>query len=191
MCLADHNGPPVGLWILTCFVWQIFLAQSFDLMHWETLRRLVSNADMPVINQDRRTGSIVLVYEHYLSPKSQWPSAVGVRLYDNTEQLLLGKASKIYTAPNTISRLEGTPNIYTFDSTKGTLDIGFHYQNETLLRDEVGRATLTQFPEAPVWKAAPDTRYTAMMTRAGSSVQCICPIDHAQPHCACRCRCRD
>ena len=148
---------------------EIHLAQSFDLLHWETLRRLVANADMPVVSMDARSGKVVLVYENYLSPRSNWPSAIGFRLYDSVQQLLLGKAAKMFTAPNTVSRLEGTPNVYSFDAARGTVEVGFHYQNETLLRDEVGRATLTQFPEAPVWEAAPDRHYTGTMTRAGSS----------------------
>jgi hypothetical protein len=146
---------------------QVFIAQSFDLLNWERLRRLVSNADMPAIGIDIATGRVLLAYEHFLSSKAKWPCAIGVRVYKSIDTLISGRPVGTFTAPNTISRIEGTPNIYRFDPLAGVVELGFHYQNETLLRDQVARATLLHFPGKASWEAAPDAKYNAMMTRAG------------------------
>jgi hypothetical protein len=146
----------------------IFIAQSFDLLKWEFLRRVVSNADMPALQIDAATGRVLLVYEHFLSSKERWPCAVGVRLYSSIDTLISGKPLSMYTAPNTISRIEGTPNIYSFDDTKQTIEIGFHYQNESLIRDEVARGLLRGFPgKEPVWTATVDAKYNSALSKQG------------------------
>jgi len=146
---------------------QVFLAQSFDLITWEFLRRLISNADMPAVTVDSRTGRVLLVYEHFLSAKERWPCAVGIRLYSSVDTFVSGRPLATFVAPNTVSRIEGTPNIYAFDATAGTAEIGFHFQNETLVRDEVGRGTLSGFPGTPVWTASADLHYNQVMTSKG------------------------
>lgn len=146
---------------------QIFLAQSFDLMSWEFLRRLLSNADMPAVSVDANTVRVLLVYEHFLSLKERWPCAVGIRLYASLDSLISGRPLATFIAPNAVSRIEGTPNVYSFDATAGTAEIGFHYQNESLVRDEVGRGKLSGFPGTPIWTAAPDLHYNKVMTSKG------------------------
>eukprot|EP00039_Didymoeca_costata_P003365 m.67171 g.67171 ORF g.67171 m.67171 type:complete len:240 (-) comp11867_c0_seq5:624-1343(-) len=61
--------------------YQIHLAQSFDLMQWEFLRVLVTNADMPSFGVDVRTGWILLVYEDFISGSGLVPCSIGIRLY--------------------------------------------------------------------------------------------------------------
>ena len=146
---------------------QVYLAQSFDLVTWEFLRRLLSNADMPAITADTATGRVLLVYEQFLSAKERWPCALGIRLYSSVDTLVSGRPLATFVAPNTVSRIEGTPNIYTFDATAGTAEIGFHFQNETLVRDEVGRGVLSGFPGTPVWTASADQHYNRVMTSKG------------------------
>ena len=146
----------------------IFVAQSFDLLSWEFLRRIVSNADMPAVEVDGATGKVLLVYEHFLSSKDRWPCAIGVRMYESVDTFISGKPLVMYTAPNTISRIEGTPNIYRFDPTLQLIELGFHYQNETLVRDQVARGFLSGFPGKDTsWTTMIETQYNEEMTNQG------------------------
>eukprot|EP00039_Didymoeca_costata_P003366 m.67173 g.67173 ORF g.67173 m.67173 type:complete len:77 (-) comp11867_c0_seq5:532-762(-) len=52
-------------------------------------------------------------------------------------KLIAGDSAVKYVAPNTFSKIEGTPNVYSYDSLRGYASIGFHFFNETLKRDEV------------------------------------------------------
>ena len=56
----------------TLKLFSVHLAQSFDLLRWEFLRRLVTNADMPVLAVDKGTGQVLLAYEKFHSTARLW-----------------------------------------------------------------------------------------------------------------------
>ena len=149
--------------------YEVYLAQSFNLLHWEFLRRLVNNADMADLAVDEATGCVLLVYEHFLSAKSQWPCSVGMRKYSSVSNLISGTAAATFVAPNTLSQLEGTPSISRWDSSAGTAEIWFHHHNATLNRDEVAQAELSDFPGIPEWNVTQDLGYMATVTRLGAT----------------------
>eukprot|EP00039_Didymoeca_costata_P003364 m.67169 g.67169 ORF g.67169 m.67169 type:complete len:394 (-) comp11867_c0_seq4:59-1240(-) len=149
--------------------YQIHLAQSFDLMQWEFLRVLVTNADMPSFGVDVRTGWILLVYEDFISGSGLVPCSIGIRLYKGVHKLIAGDSAVKYVAPNTFSKIEGTPNVYSYDSLRGYASIGFHFFNETLKRDEVAWANLTNFPEVATWNTVLDDAHNLALTRIGAT----------------------
>lgn len=147
---------------------EVYLAQSFNLLQWEFIRRLVPNADMPALAVDATTGSVLLVYEQFGAAHSQWPSSIGCRMYRSVADLVGGKLSSLYVAPNLLSELEGTPTVRHWDARGGTAQIDFHFQNRSGLRDEAASGALTGFPQDPRWTAAARPEYTALFTAAGA-----------------------
>ena len=146
----------------------VFLAQSFDLMHWEQLRRLITRADMPDLVVGP-SGQVLVVYEHFASALEQWPSSVGVRLYASTAELVAGHPTAEFIAPNELAQLEGTPSVVEWDAAAGSIDIALHFQNRTRLRDEMARARLVGFPgPSPKWTVASDPAYTARFNVSGN-----------------------
>ena len=151
---------------------EVHLAQSFDLLRWEHLRRVAPNADMPVIRVDQTTGRVLVAYEQFLSSTGQSPCANGVREFESVHHLLSGsaEAKAQFRIPNTIAKIEGTPSIHAWDPTARTVSLWFHYHNDTTRRDLVARGALTGFPgAAPLWTAEPHIEYNLDATTAGVS----------------------
>jgi hypothetical protein len=144
---------------------QIYLAQSFDLLHWEYLRRLVTNADMPAVALDPASQQVLLVHEQWMNANSGWPSRLGLRIYRSVAHLLAGEVDATFLVPNTLSNLEGTPSIYAWQPRQGRLELGFHFFNQTALRDEVARGVVENFPgQQPRWTAWQCEAYNHQLT---------------------------
>ena len=151
---------------------EVHLAQSFDLMRWEHLRRVAVNADMPAIRVDNRTGRVLVVYEQFLSSTGQSPCALGIRQFASTQHLVSGlnDATAQFRIPNSISKIEGTPSIDRWDPSNRNVCIWFHFHNDTNMRDMVARGTLTGFPGAtPSWVAEPHHAYNHRAMAVGVS----------------------
>ena len=65
LAVYHHRDP-----VLKTF--NVLLAQSFDLVSWEFLRRLITNADMPTLARDNASSGVLLSYEKFHSTKTQW-----------------------------------------------------------------------------------------------------------------------
>jgi hypothetical protein len=113
----------------------VHLAQSFDLLAWECLRTLVTNADMPDLMIDPATGmvsflsllrslQVLLAHEQWMSPQSTSPCRVAFALFPSVAALLVGASVATFIAPASLSDLEGTPSIYTWDPSTGSAQVG-------------------------------------------------------------------
>lgn len=141
------------------------LAQSFNLLTWEFLRRLVMNADMPAITLDASSQQVLLIFEQWVNANSAWPCRLGFKIYRSPSHLLAGDAIATFVAPNLLSTLEGTPNVYRWNPRAGVVEVGFHFFNRSVLRDEVGRGVLDNFPGQPEWQAWPCGDYNRELTQ--------------------------
>lgn len=151
---------------------EVHIAQSLDLLQWEHLRRIVSNADMPVIQKDSRSGQVLLVFEQFFSSKRQWPCALGIRQYKSVQELISGQPGLQFQfrVPNTLSKIEGTPSIERWDQQRHTIRLWFHWHNEELGRDEVATGKLSDFPgDAPHWTARKHNKYVQTLSTLGVS----------------------
>jgi hypothetical protein len=151
---------------------EIHLAQSLDLVEWEHLRRVVVNADMPVIHHDSGSGSVLLVFEQFLSSTQQSPCMIGVRHFTTIQHLISGGAAamgtSLFRVPNTLSKIEGTPSIDWWDPERRVIRLWFHWMNEKTTRDEVAIGTLSDFPgTSPRWSARKHTSYVRNITHHG------------------------
>ncbi len=126
---------------------QVSLATSNDLIHWQYRQSYGSHTHQPYLSQ-APDGGFVLANEadkdHY-----NW---VQVRYYPNREALLDNRPSRSFDAPHTLAAAdhsaEGTPNIYSVrldpDIDHSTIEIGFHYFKDSIV-DRQARGTLIDF----------------------------------------------
>lgn len=150
-------------------MYEVHLAQSLDLLVWEHVRILITNADMPDFYVDDATGSVLLVYERFLSTRELIPCVIGVRKYDTVQKMISGLHTTSFDAPSTLSNIEGTPSIFTWDAQSARATIWFHFHNHSTKRDMVAQGILTEFPGDPQWNTSYDEQYVQKLTALGAT----------------------
>ncbi|MGH7952810.1 MAG: hypothetical protein ACREFE_12960 [Limisphaerales bacterium] len=133
--------------------YKVNLATSSDLIHWQFVRTLVDNADMPDIKQVTNGSWLILTHEQWINGGTDGPSTapcqVAFELFYDTTDLLNGTIRASWLAPSYVSDLNGTPNIYEADLVLYTnywaadLVVGFHYWAGT--NDENAYAAVHKF----------------------------------------------
>ncbi len=164
--------------------WEVRVANSSDLIHWEFHQKILPNADMPYAFELKENGWILLAHEQWMrtspGPSSAAPSRLGFKLYYTLADLLAGSHFNSFVAPLTLgasSSLEGTPNIYNATLVqRGGLfmvdaEVGFHY-NDAKGVDTVGHGSLHSFgptsKESDIaWTTASSTGYDAAFKKVG------------------------
>jgi hypothetical protein len=116
-------------------------------------------------------------------PASSGPSRLGFKLYYSLAHLLAGDHFNSFVAPNILSNLEGTPNIYAVHfGMKGgyymllNASIGFHF-NDASGVDQVASGVLADFGPttvAPRWTPTPATAYVQSVLHRVRSRTCVC-----------------
>ena len=128
----------------------VYLSKSNDLMNWNYIRMLLYNCDMPYIYRINGYDYILMVHEQWFNDKSSVPSRIGIKLYNNENDLVYGMYEYSYNISLTlgsITNIEGTPNIYSAYVNKyGCINayIGFHY-NDASGVDQNGFGILHNF----------------------------------------------
>jgi hypothetical protein len=158
-----HNGPHG--------VFQVYVAESRDLLHWTSRALLDNDASQPAIAALSDSG-------YLLADEAHINRAVKLRLlrfrhYASLAALLSGRADRTYEAPLTLApgsaKAEGTPNILSAtlspDLSHSRIVIGFHYRLPHGL-DRPGIGVLTNFS---AWSGRPDTTLEAALRAAGVS----------------------
>lgn len=133
--------------------YKVNLATSSDLIHWQFVRTLADNSDMPDIKQVSNGSWLILTHEQWINGGTNGPSTapcqVAFDLFYDTTDLLNGTIRASWLAPSYVSDLNGTPNIYEAHLVLYTnywaadLVIGFHYWNG--IQDENADATVHKF----------------------------------------------
>lgn len=133
--------------------YKVNLATSSDLIHWQFIRTLADNADMPDIKQVNNGSWLILTHEQWINGGADGPSTapcqIAFDLFYDTADLLNGTIRATWLAPSYVSDLNGTPNIYEAHMAlysnywAADLVVGFHYWNGT--QDENGYATVHKF----------------------------------------------
>ena len=158
-----HNGPHG--------VFQVYVAESRDLLHWTSRALLDNDASQPAIAALSDSG-------YLLADEAHVNRAVKLRLlrfrhYASLAALLSGRADRIFDAPLTVAsgsaKAEGTPNILSAtlspDLSHSRIVVGFHYRLPHGL-DRPGIGVLTNFSS---WSGRPDTALEVALRAAGVS----------------------
>jgi hypothetical protein len=126
---------------------QVSLATSSDLLHWQYRQSYGSHTHQPYLAA-APDGGFILANEadkgHY-----NW---VQVRYFPSREALLENRPARIFDAPHTLAAAEhsaeGTPNVYSVslnpDIDHSTVEIGFHYFKDSIV-DRQAHGTLANF----------------------------------------------
>jgi hypothetical protein len=126
---------------------QVYLATSTDLMHWQYRQSYGSRTHQPYLAA-APDGGFVLANEAD-DGSHNW---IQVRYYRSRDDLLANRPLRSFDAPHTLvpagHLAEGTPNIYTIDLNPdidhSSIDIGFHYFKDGIA-DRQARGTLVNF----------------------------------------------
>jgi len=119
--------------------YQVRLANSTDLLHWNFSRTIEYQASQPTIARAPNDAYIVAFDKHIKGNSSHWNHSLGFHYYPNLTSLLEHSPELNFTVPHTlgnISGLEGTLNIYNItieDSELLRACVGFHYNNGSLI----------------------------------------------------------
>ena len=181
---ADRTYHAAYMSMLSKSLWEVRVANSSDLVHWNFHKKILPNADMPYA-YPLSNGWILLAHEQWMrtspGPGSAAPSRLGFKLYYSLADLLAGRhALNSFVAPLTLgahTTLEGTPNIYNATVvTRGGLEmvdaqIGFHYNDQKGV-DTVGHGSLHSFgptsKQADIsWTTASATGYDTAFKKVG------------------------
>jgi hypothetical protein len=183
-----HSSIPLG----DSSKFNIHLSVSNDLTTWTYVGLLIENADMPEIKRvkykdsDEDSEWIVLIYEQWeslsVTGASAGPARIGFKLFYDEETLLNLTINSHWTAPESFSNLNGTPNIYRLNLVKNSADgnyvaegeVGFHFfdtQNDNN-RDLVASAKVENLfnPDSSViWIPKIDDGYNSLFFREGGT----------------------
>jgi hypothetical protein len=157
-----HNGPKG--------VFQVYVAESRDLLHWTAEARLDSDASQPTIAALPHSGYLV-ADEVSANRAAKTRPHLRFRYYAGLADLLSAHADRTFEAPHTLTPGnagdEGTPNIFSAvlspDLAHSRITVGFHYSNPHRL-DRPGIGILTNFSS---WSAHPDAALEAALHAAG------------------------
>ncbi len=145
---------------------QIRLATSTDLINWIYKTTLAPNSSQPTLAYHAEADAYLLVHEQWMNPNSIWPARLKFQYYSSLDDLLNANPSRTYLAPSILSFLEGTPNVYNISDDGNTIEVGFHFYNNT--RDVSVRGTLTNFlSENPGWQTEIQTDYNNKLISKG------------------------
>jgi hypothetical protein len=158
-----HNGPRG--------VFQVYVAESRDLLHWTSRALLDQDASQPAIAA--LSGSGYLLADEAHVNQGVKVRTLRFRHYASLAALLSGRADRTYEAALTLApgsaKAEGTPNIFSASLSPGLshsrIVIGFHYRRPHGL-DRPGIGVLTNFS---AWSARPDTALEAALRADGVS----------------------
>jgi hypothetical protein len=158
-----HSGPHR--------VFQVYVAESRDLLHWTSKALLDNDASQPAIAALSDSG-------YLLADEAHVNQGVKLRIlrfrhYASLAALLSGRADRMYEAPLTLAsdsaKAEGTPNVFSAtlspDLSHSRIVVGFHYRRPHGL-DRPGIGVLTNFSS---WSARPDTALEAALRADGVS----------------------
>ena len=145
-------------------MFNIHLSQSTDLMNWDYITTLLTNADMPYLyyyyTNGNNVSGIIMLHEQWMNADSSKPSRLGFKLYNTEEDLLNGDYSQSFIASLTVgcdTNLEGTPNVYFVESFEDSTSsdgssnyyyniyVGFHYNDGVTGLDRNGFGILKYF----------------------------------------------
>ena len=147
--IADPSGGYLGVYhtyLNSRFV--VSLATSTDLMNWTFRCQIAAYAADPDLYACAN-GGFVMAWEQTNSAGGK--NHLHFAYYANRGALLAGTAAQSFDAAMTLSKYaEGTPSIYAVTMTNGdintsTIDVGGHYNDNTLRLDRQQRGTLTNF----------------------------------------------
>ena len=169
--------------------YQVRLATSSDLIHWEFVRTLIPNADMPyALRPDVAADGpeaartwIVVTHEQWMTSGSRIPSNIGFKLYATEADLAGGVEHGSFIAPLSVGAgqsIEGTPGFYAasvrVDGNGVAVvdaDVGLHF-NDGQGVDQVGYGPLVGFGAtdaglSPTFSAARADAYNDLFISRG------------------------
>jgi hypothetical protein len=162
--LGVYHSDPHG-------VFQVYVAESRDLLHWTAKALLDNDASQPAIAALSDSG-------YLLADEAHVNQGVKLRIlrfrhYASLAALASGRADRMYEAPLTLApgsaKAEGTPNIFSAtlspDLSHSRIVMGFHYRRPHGL-DRPGTGVLTNFS---AWSGRPDTALEAALRADGVS----------------------
>ena len=158
-----HNGPHG--------VFQVYVAESRDLLHWTSRALLDNDASQPAIAALSDSGYLLADEAHI--NRGVKLRILRFRHYASLAALVSGRADRTYEAPLTLApgsaKAEGTPNIFSAtlspDLSHSRIVMGFHYRRPHGL-DRPGIGVLTNFS---AWSGRPDTALEAALRADGVS----------------------
>jgi hypothetical protein len=158
-----HNGPHG--------VFQVYVAESRDLLHWTSRALLDNDASQPAIAALSDSGYLLADEAHI--NRGVKLRILRFRHYASLATLVSGRADRTYEAPLTLApgsaKADGTPNIFSAtlspDLSHSHIVMGFHYRRSHGL-DRPGTGVLTNFSS---WSARPDTALEAALRADGVS----------------------
>jgi hypothetical protein len=158
-----HNGPHG--------VFQVYVAESRDLLHWTSRALLDNDASQPALAELSDSGYLLADEAHI--NRGVKLRVLRFRHYASLAALRSGRADRTYEAPLTLApgsaKAEGTPNIFSAtlspDLSHSRIVMGFHYRRPHGL-DRPGIGVLTNFS---AWSGRPDTALEAALRADGVS----------------------
>lgn len=167
--VENPSGGYIGLYHFDLKgIFQVRLAISTDLLHWNFIRTVEVHASQPTIAQAPNGGYIV-VFE-----KEDVGSHLKLHYYTNLSTLINGPPDFAIDIPRTLSNFhEGTPNVYNITLKDYAMNacIGFHYDDGTVDNVAVGWLTV-QLDNSKkwTWHAVPQKEYNLKL-RQGWNVK--------------------
>jgi len=158
-----HNGPHG--------VFQVYVAESRDLLHWTSRALLDNDASQPAIAALSDSGYLLADEAHV--NRAAKLRILRFRYYASLAALLSGRADRTNEASLTLApgsaKAEGTPNIFSAtlspDLSHSRIVVGFHYRRPHGL-DRPGIGVLTNFSS---WSGRSDTALEAALRADGVS----------------------
>lgn len=153
----------------------VHAAVSADLLSWAWTALVAPNADMPYLAADGSaagTGAMVLLHEQWLGANSSAPCRVAVRLFASAWAVARGEApaAPVAIKPQSLSALEGTPNVFSFNALLDEVRFGMHFNDAASGRDQVAGGVVEGIAAGDArWQAWPEAAYDAALSAEGAA----------------------
>ena len=146
----------------------VHLVNSTNLIQWTFIQLLSHESSMPVIEYVAETGEIYLAHEQWQNQNTGSPCWIKIRYYPSLAHLVAADDTKFYQTPETLSKLEGTPNFYAIEKDGNEIHLGLHFNGENGL-DRVANGVLSDFhSSSPKWTTEIWTEYNEELICRGN-----------------------